>query len=331
MSRFVFFGGKGGVGKTSCAAAYALLCAQRRQRTLLVSTDPAHSVADLFHATIGGEVVQLQPHFFVLEIDPAMESVRYINRVKNNLVQVVSPVILEEIEKQLDAASISPGSEEAALFDKMVEIINEYGSDYDQIIFDTAPTGHTLRLMALPELLGAWLDRLMEKRSHALKLSGMAQRKGHELEESMDRDPVLSLLRTRKNNLEKAREVLLDQRRLRFIFVVNPERLPVEETAKAVEVLSRHGIPVNDMIINRILPEGQENGFWQKRKSIENGYLTQIEQRFEKIRLLRIPLLEMEVDEKTLSQMAKWLEPLLEPSEETVAQGTEKGEVFSDE
>ncbi|MEN1761252.1 ArsA family ATPase [Anoxynatronum sibiricum] len=312
MARFVFFGGKGGVGKTSCAAAFALLCANNQQKTLLVSTDPAHSLADLFHACIGGEVTELAPFLFGMEINPAEESTRYINRVKNNLIQVVSPVILEEIEKQLDAASISPGSEEAALFDKMVEIINENGNDFDQVVFDTAPTGHTLRLMALPELLGAWLDRLMEKRRHALKLSGMAMRKGHEAEEIMAKDPVLTLLNNRKTNLEKAREVLLDRQRLRFVFVLNPERLPVEETAKAVGVLAKHGIPVNDLVVNRILPEDQPPGFWQKRKAIESSYLSQISQQFPAQRILHIPLMEMEIDETTLEQMAVWLAPLLE-------------------
>lgn len=266
MSRFVFFGGKGGVGKTSCAAAYALLCARHHHKTLLVSTDPAHSLADLFHVNIGSEIMCIEENLYGLEINPAEESTRYINRVKNNLVQVVSPVILEEIEKQLDAASVSPGSEEAALFDKMVEIINENSKDYSQIVFDTAPTGHTLRLMTLPELLGAWLDRLMEKRQHALKLSSMAMRKGHEQKEIMANDPVLTLLKTRKDNLERARSILLDQKKLRFVFVLNPERLPVEETAKAIDVLGRHGIPVKDLIVNRILPEDAQEPFWKKKK-----------------------------------------------------------------
>ncbi len=315
MSRFVFFGGKGGVGKTSCAAAYALLCARNHHKTLLVSTDPAHSLADLFHVNIGSEIRNIEENLYGLEINPAEESSKYINRVKNNLVQVVSPVILEEIEKQLDAASVSPGSEEAALFDKMVEIINDYSKDFSQIVFDTAPTGHTLRLMTLPELLGAWLDRLMEKRQHALKLSGMAMRKGHEQKEIMDKDPVLNLLKTRKENLEKARNILLDEKRLRFVFVLNPERLPVEETAKAIEVLGRYGIPVNDLIINRILPENVQVSFWKKRKEIEIFYLNEIAERFKKQRLIKIPLMEVEIDEKTLDQMANWLKPLMEADE----------------
>ena len=315
MSRFVFFGGKGGVGKTSCAAAYALLCARNKHKTLLVSTDPAHSLADLFHVNIGSEIRVIEENLYGLEINPAEESSKYINRVKNNLVQVVSPVILEEIEKQLAAASVSPGSEEAALFDKMVEIINDYSNDFSQIVFDTAPTGHTLRLMTLPELLGAWLDRLMEKRQHALKLSGMAMRKGHEQKEIMAKDPVLNLLKTRKDNLERARNILLDQKQLRFVFVLNPERLPVEETAKAIDVLGRYGIPVNDIIINRILPEDVQVDFWKKRKKIEMFYLNEINQRFKKQRLIQIPLMEVEIDEKTLDQMACWLKPLMDADE----------------
>ena len=311
MSCFVFFGGKGGVGKTSCAAAYALLSAQQDKKTLIVSTDPAHSLSDLFRIPIGGRVAEIRPFLYGLEINPAEESERYIARVKNQMVQVVSPVILEEIEKQLDAASISPGSEEAALFDKIVEIINELGTDFDQVIFDTAPTGHTLRLMALPELLGAWLERLMEKRRHALFLSKMADRSAHQLDETLAGDPVLNLLTTRKDNLEKARAVLIDQRRLRFIFVINPERLPLEETKKAVEVLGRHGIPVNDIIINRIMPEQSENIFWQRRKAIETAYMEEIETTFKDKRTIRIPLMEMEIDEKSLELMAKWLKPLV--------------------
>jgi arsenite/tail-anchored protein-transporting ATPase len=311
MSCFVFFGGKGGVGKTSCAAAYALLSAQRDKKTLIVSTDPAHSLSDLFRIPIGGNVTEIRPSLYGLEINPAEESNRYIARVKNQMVQVVSPVILEEIEKQLDAASISPGSEEAALFDKIVEIINELGSDFDQVVFDTAPTGHTLRLMALPELLGAWLERLMEKRRHALFLSKIADRSGHQLDETLAGDPVLNLLTTRKNNLEKARAVLIDQRRLRFVFVMNPERLPLEETKKAVEVLGRHGIPVNDIIINRIMPDQSDNIFWQRRKEIETAYMVEIEATFKDKRLIHIPLMEMEIDEKSLDLMAMWLKPLI--------------------
>merc|ERR1711879_356038 len=127
---FVFFGGKGGVGKTTSSVAYAYKCAQEGLKTLVVSTDPAHSLCDIFDVQIGSEIVTLRANLDALEIDPEKESDAYIRRIKQNMKSTVSPVIIGEIEKQLDAASVSPGSEESAIFDKLVEIINTYGDTY---------------------------------------------------------------------------------------------------------------------------------------------------------------------------------------------------------
>lgn len=302
MNRIVFMGGKGGVGKTTCSSAFAVHCAKSGKKTLLVSTDPAHSISDLFEREIGLEIVNIRENLDAIEIDAEFESKKYIDQIKKNLKNIVSTVIVEEITRQLDVASISPGSHESAMFDKMIEIINEKEDQYDQIIFDTAPTGHTIRLLSLPELLGTWIDSLLMKRRKALKLSKMAN--GQETEK-IENDPIIKILTRRKNNMEKARDIMIDDQKLRFIFVLNAEKLPIEETKKAVEILKKYNIPVNELIVNRILPENMKDDFWKNKKALEKEYLDEIHEAFKSQKIVKLPLLQNDMRAQYIDEMAK--------------------------
>lgn len=309
MNKYIFFGGKGGVGKTTSSSAFAWSCAESGEKVLLVSTDPAHSLSDIFETKIGGDIQELAPNLFALEIDPESESRDYIRRIKKDMSQAVSPVVVNEIQKQLDAASVSPGSEESAIFDKLIEIINDFGPVYDRIVFDTAPTGHTLRLLSLPELLGGWLDRLVEKRIHAVKLMKIAEKKGKTIKQTLLDDPVIRILKNRKEKLERARDILIDRGMMSFVFVLNPERLPIEETKKAVRVLEKYHIHVNALIVNRILPDFVEGEFWDKRKALEAKYMNIIEEEFPGKKIIKIPLMQSEVSKGDLAEMAKLFSP----------------------
>jgi len=303
MNKFVFFGGKGGVGKTTSSAAFAYSCALQGVKTLVVSTDPAHSLCDIFQTKIGPDIITLSPFLDAMEIDPAVESDAYIEKIKLNMRETVSPVIIGEIEKQLDAASVSPGSEESAIFDKLIEIVIEYGTRYDKIIFDTAPTGHTLRLLSLPELLGGWLDKLIEKREKAVKLLQIANR---EPKTPISEDPIIKILSLRKSRLETARSILIDASHISFVFVLNPEKMPLEETKKAVKVLEKYSIPVNDIVVNRLLPEATADSFWQARKTLERKYLNEIENTFQHQRIIKIPLLETDISQEHIAEISKY-------------------------
>ena len=151
----VFFGGKGGVGKTTLAATMALEAAREGHRTLLVSTDPAHSTSDVLDTRLGGEAREVRPRLWALEIDPAEEADRYIDDVKARIADSTPPRLMAEVERQIDIARVTPGAEESALFDRFTRIAEEAGDTWDRLIFDTAPLGHTLRLLALPELMDA--------------------------------------------------------------------------------------------------------------------------------------------------------------------------------
>jgi hypothetical protein len=145
MNKIIFFGGKGGVGKTTCSASYALYQAKRGLKTLLVSTDPAHSTSDIFETKINDTISNLLPNLDAIEISGEKESKKYMDGVRASLKQIVSPIIVEQINKQIDAASISPGTEEAALFDKMIEIIIE---KYDIICVDDGDAINMARKIA---------------------------------------------------------------------------------------------------------------------------------------------------------------------------------------
>lgn len=301
--KVLFFGGKGGVGKTTAASAFALGAAREGRKTLLVSTDPAHNTGDIFDQPIGGKEKQITDKLWALEIDPHRESHRYIDQVKENIRQVVSPKMMDEIHRQIDIASVSPGAEEAALFDRLVEIIRDGQKVYDLIVFDTAPTGHTIRLLSLPELMGAWIDGMLQRRQKTNEMHSWLSDG-----EEPPADPIYQVLHQRKQKFAEARKVMLDPELTSFIFVMIPERLPMVETRKAIAMLQKHGIPTETVIVNRILPNEVNDPFFRKRKEQEQQYLKQIEEMFRNQKLHYIPMLEHDVHGlASLQKMAHYL------------------------
>jgi arsenite-transporting ATPase len=304
MNKIIFFGGKGGVGKTTCSASYALYQAKRGLKTLLVSTDPAHSTSDIFETKINDTISNLLPNLDAIEISGEKESKKYMDSVRVSLKQIVSPIIVEQINKQIDAASISPGTEEAALFDKMIEIIIEKVDEYDRIIFDTAPTGHTLRLLSLPELLGAWLDSLIQKRSKSVNLMSMAL-KGHKAsDKDLEKDEVISILKRRYDKVLAAKKIMMDDHLLSFIFVINAEKLPIDETVKAIKILEKYNVIVSGIIVNKILPDNMQDEFWISKKIQEQQYLNIIKETFKDKRIITLPLLKEDMKANNIGIIA---------------------------
>lgn len=292
--KFVFFGGKGGTGKTTCAASFALCLARKGSGTLVVSTDPAHSLSDIFGCKIGSHERRITEHLWGIEIDPAQEAQRYMKRIKDAMSQVVSGVIVDEIRRQIDVAYLSPGAEESAIFDTFIELMERADQPYERIVFDTAPTGHTLRLLTLPELLGGWIDRLIQKRKQATALMKIAARFDERLRDKTERDPVIRMLEKRKQKFERARQFLVDRQMASFVFVLDAEKLSILETQRAIELLRRHGISVDGIIVNRMIPTS-EDAFLKKRKEVQNGYLETIHRTFKELVLGHIPLFDRDI------------------------------------
>ena len=295
--RILFFGGKGGVGKTTCATAFALLASEAGQRTLLVSTDPAHSTGDILETELGPSERRITEHLWALEIDSEKAAAEYIDRVRIHLLRVAPEHLRAEMERQVEIARVSPGAEEAALFDRVAELVLTVHDQYDLVVFDTAPTGHTLRLLTLPELLQAWIDGLLERRKRVNELSTMWRQMtvgGSPDEETTD--PVEKILTARRRKFFQMRELLLSPGETAFVFVLLAERLPILETAKAVDMLRRFKVPVGGLVVNRILPESSGgHPFLAARKEQEQRYMIEIEETFPDLPRIELPLLPHDV------------------------------------
>lgn len=291
--KIIFLGGKGGVGKSTSAAGLAWKLAEDGYKTLLVSTDPAHNLGDIFGQPIGGKIKKITGTLFALEIDPETETANYINSVKDNIKNTVHSSMMEEVHRQLDTAKASPGADEAALFDKLIFIILEESEKYDKIVFDTAPTGHTIRLLSLPELMGVWIEGLLQKRRKTNENYTQLLNDGEPVE-----DPIYDVLQERRNRFSRAREILLDPKVTGFIFVLNPERLPIVETEKAIRLLDQYHLHVKTLIVNKVLPDEADGAFLLERKKHEKQYLDLIEETFAGKWLIYIPLLSQDISSK---------------------------------
>lgn len=293
----LFFGGKGGVGKTTMAACAALDSAYHRRKTLLVSTDPAHSTADVLQVELTDKPRPVVADCWAMEIDPEREADRYVEGVKERVAIASPPRILDEVFRQIDIARVSPGAVEAALFDRFTRILEGEGKQYDRIIFDTAPTGQTLRLLSLPELMTTWMSGMIKRRKKVGNLARMWENvAGTAKGGTTPDDPLLAALEDRRARFHRARQLLTDPKKAAFVFVLIPERLPIWETEKAVTALSKHGVPVGAIIVNQILPAPrsvpgqQEEPFLAARREREAGYLARISQNLGDWPLLRVQL-----------------------------------------
>jgi len=309
--RIVFVGGKGGVGKSTIAAAIAATAAERGRSCLAVSTDPAHSLGDVFGKAVGHHEKRLTEHLWGLEIDPEDEAGRHIAAVKQQMKSLVHPRLYAEIDRQLDLARFAPGTMEAALLERMAELMADAGTRFDLVIFDTAPTGHTLRLLSLPEIMMAWTEGLLQHQERSSKLTSVLKRfgggaaKGDELSlidapadhRAGSRAEKLSeILLARQRKLRRARELLLDTEATSFILVLNPDKLSILESRKALESLERVHVPVAALIVNRVLPAEAGGAFLEARRRQEAPYLAEIERDFARLPRRLLPLLPDDVN-----------------------------------
>jgi arsenite-transporting ATPase len=309
--RIVYVGGKGGVGKTTVAASVALRFADRGQRVLVVSTDPAHSLGDVFQMQIGARPRELAPNLRGLELDPDARLDEYLADVKKSMKQLVHPDMYHEVDRQVELARSSPGAEEAAMLERMSELMVAEDADYDVLVFDTAPTGQTLRLLSLPEIMAAWTDGLLRHRERSDHMSEVIGRmtpqrgggddlshfEGHsEADAGDDRfSQIRTTLLRRRTLFHRARRLLLEEETTAFVLVLIPERLPVLETTKAVEALRRFHIPIAGLVVNRVLPAGPLGPFLEERRVQERQYLDQIRDRFSSLPRVEVPLFARDV------------------------------------
>ncbi|WP_424013786.1 ArsA family ATPase [Halorubrum xinjiangense] len=298
MEQFVFFGGKGGVGKTTVSCAYAHRCARDGVRTLVVSTDPAHSVSDVFDQQFGDEPESVDgvDGLDAMEIDPEDEMQRHLDEIREALSEQVSAAMVSEINRQLEMSHGTPGAYESALFDAFVDVMRTESEPYDRVVFDTAPTGSTLRLLGLPEFLGDWIDRLLYKRKQSIDLFEKAAVGNMEPRRLMEGDPVIERLQRRKEFFEYAGETMRSD--AAFFLVFNPDQLSVNETARAIEGFTERDLRVRGLVANKLTPspdeeeEGRGARYLREKVETERERLAQVREGFD-------PPLVAEIESRT--------------------------------
>ena len=302
LAPVMFFGGKGGVGKTTLATATALRLAQEGKSVLLVSTDPAHNLGHIWNATLSDVPTTLHPHLAAVEIDPARATEEHLGEVGKHMRRFMPERLHREVDRHLELARHSPGTHEAAMLERIAELI-ENRSDYEHIIFDTAPSGHTSRLMALPELMAAYTDGLLARREKSDKF-GAAVRGMTSAEHSVSAscmDPVdrrnqeiRSTLLKRRRRFEHLRSALTDSSTTSFFLVLTADRTPVLETAEFFEDLTANGVHVGSLVVNRRTPDSEDD-FLQQRRASEDEALDLLMQKLPGQRVVEIPWLPYEV------------------------------------
>ncbi|WKD60111.1 Arsenical pump-driving ATPase [Corynebacterium ciconiae DSM 44920] len=283
----IFFGGKGGVGKTTLAAATALRLSDT-QPTLLVSTDPAHNIGHIFDATLSDSPTALTSTLSAMELDPTEAANSHIAKVEDTMRTMMPERLHGEVRKHLTLARTSPGTHEAALLERIADVVLNHRETFSHIVIDTAPTGHTSRLLALPELLGAWTDGLLKRRGQSEKFGEIVRGFSGEKERSRDAE-IRGILTRRKHLFNRFREVIQDPATTSFGLVTLPEKMPVSESIELYHTLQHLGVNVGGVYINRCSPTDQ-GAFLAARAEQEASYIAELDQKVD-VKQQRLPLL----------------------------------------
>jgi len=289
---YFFFSGKGGVGKTSIAAASALWFSRNRKKTLIISTDPAHSLSDSFKINIGGDIKRIDKNLFAVEIEPkkAMEEYKEKFSPEIEKIGMLKGMGIGDI---FDTAGMTPGIDEVAAFDKFLSYMNS--REYDVIIFDTAPTGHALRFLSLPEVIDSWLGKMIKLR---LKFSGFVNVFKKMMPFGSDKEePSIGtdFLEEMKQRIKSAREILSDPKKTHYNLVIIPEDMSILETERSLKVMAEYNIPVETVIVNKLIPENMECKFCSAKRKQQQEKVSVINKKFNRFRILNLPLFEREI------------------------------------
>lgn len=300
--RVLFLGGKGGVGKTTTASAIALDQARAGRRVLLVSTDPAHNLGHLWGTTIGDRPTRLAERLDGVEIDPDAAAAEHLRRVGETLHELMPEHLGGEVDRYLRLSAASPGAHEAAMLERIAELVDSGLRDHDLVVFDTAPSGHTARLMSLPEAMGQWTEALLDNRRRSDRFGEALRGLGGALrvEDDSPRDQrqrrdqrIRHVLFERRDKLERLRATLTDAGTTAFIIALAAERLPVLETIELRQQLADSGVEVAALVVNKRSP-ADAGELLAARHEMEEAWLDRLREAAPGLPVIQTPLLAAE-------------------------------------
>lgn len=295
--RYIMFGGKGGLGKTTFSAATAYWLAKQGHRVLVFSVDPQASLSDIFQRDIYGKgAVEIMPNLYAQEIDADRHIKEYQDEIRQKIRDMYGmETIPEEIENYIQAAAAEPAMEESAIFDQVVDIV--VAGEYDYYIYDLVPLGHALYYLSMASVYDEWIDKITGLREEMRQYEEMAQvgKRKKELEE----DQILRELQYIKNRINTSSSILTDKQKTAFFFVLIPEEMVLLDTARAAGLFAKFEVPLSGYIVNRVIPPTlmQENvpDYLRNRYQMQREYLAKIDSTFGEQVLARIPEFERDI------------------------------------
>src|SRR5512145_3137699 len=293
--RFVFFGGKGGVGKTAAAGATALWLAQQGRRTMLASTNPVHSLSSLLGQDVFGKStpVTSADNLWAYEIDTKDTIERSKKEIREKIQWFLKFAdISTKAEDFVESATMNPAFEESAMFENMVEMM--LAGEYDLYVFDTAPTANARRLLGMSQVYSLWVNKMLKSRDEARSLRELLS-----FTKKKEKDPLLEYLVAFRDRMAKAREMLTDPEKTSFFFVTLPEALPIAVITRFIGWFHDFGIPVGGVIVNMLIDKSQVNDrspeFVRNRVAMQDRYMVEVWEKFEGMVRAKLPLYETEV------------------------------------
>ena len=303
--RYLMYGGKGGLGKTTFSAATAYYLAKQGYRVLVFSVDPQASLSDIFERNIFGQgEVEIMPNLYACEIDADKRIKSYQNEVRQKIKDMYGmDEIPEEIENYIQAASGEPAMEESAIFDEVVNIVVKGG--YDYYIYDLVPLGHALYYLSMASVYDAWIDKITGLREQMREYDAVVATLKRQKE--TEEDQILKELIYIKDRINKSSGILTDKEKTSFFFVLTPEAMIIQDTQKAAGLFAKFDVPIRGYIVNRVIPPelAAQNipDYLRNRIQMQEGYLAKIGLEFADQVLAQVP--ELESDVRGLSMIEK--------------------------
>lgn len=315
--RFIFTGGKGGVGKTTAAVGLAYRFALEGKKTLVASLNPVHSLTSVFDRDLtDGKTREIMNNLYAVEVETQDIVERYrrniTQRVKDFLKWADIPV---KAGPFIDIAVTNPAFEESAMFDKMTEIMLTEGQDYDVLVFDTAAVANAIRLIGLSKIYGLWLSRMIESRKEALSLRKRLAFRKEKVAEEVKKDPMMADLLAMNEKFKQVKTMLVDPGKTAFFFITLPLALPIAVVKRFIRMVQAYDIPVGGVIVNQVLRKetveaNAEDEYLQNKYREQIGYMRTIKQDLGELTRAFIPLYPQEV--ASLDTVAKVSEDLFQ-------------------
>jgi arsenite-transporting ATPase len=280
--RYIMFGGKGGLGKTTLSATSAFWLASQGKRVLLFSVDPQASLSDIFERDIFGQgPVKIMDNLWAQEVDADRRIREYQGEIRQKILDMYGfDKVPEEIDNYIAAASAEPAMEESAIFDAVVDIIVQ--GDFDYYIYDLVPLGHALYYLSMAKVYDEWINKITKLRADMRQYDQVAATMRRE--DTIQEDQILNELVYIKDRINASSRILTDHKRTAFFFVVVPEEMIILDTRKAAELFARFDVPISGYIVNRVLPQELEGDgippYLKHRLAMQHKYLDEIRDTF---------------------------------------------------